>query len=84
MDTQRSGVTLTRESVVATVGEIDDERIAAIIATGATVEALEEAAAWAAGESDVMGEERKPLSGAAAAIYDILAQDTWDEERDRD
>jgi hypothetical protein len=49
-----------------------DQRIVDIIATGATMEELEIALAWAAGESDVMGKERHPLSGAAERVYAIL------------
>jgi hypothetical protein len=46
-----------------------------------TVEELEVALAWAAGESDVMGKERHPLSGKTAELYDILmADEEWDEE----
>jgi hypothetical protein len=51
--------------------------------TGATLEELEEAAAWLAGESDVMGEERLPLTGAAAKVYEIIARDELS-ERERD
>ena len=53
-------------------GPLPDARIAAILATGATVQQLEEAAAWAAGESDVMGQMRRPVSGPVAAVFDIL------------
>ncbi len=33
------------------------------------------ALAWALGESDVMGEERKALDGKVRQIYEILAAD---------
>ena len=64
-------------------GETGDSKVAAILATGATLEDLEEAVAWASGESDVMGEERLPLSGRAAVIYDILTADEAYEEDER-
>jgi len=38
-------------------------------------EELEEAVAWASGEDDIMGEERKQLSGRVGDIYDILTAD---------
>jgi len=63
---------VTHDMVVGLVGEIGNAKIAAILAAGPTLEDLEEAVAWAAGESDVMGEERLPLSGVAAQVYDIL------------
>ena len=64
---------LTPQDLRHIVGDLDDARIAAILATDATVEQLEEAAAWASGESDVMGGElERPLDGVVAAVYDIL------------
>ena len=67
--------TVTHDMVVGLVGEIGNAKIAAILAAGPTLEDLEEAVAWAAGESDVMGEERLPLSGVAGQVYDILTAD---------
>lgn len=66
---------ITAEDVRKLCGEVEDQQVAAILATGATLEELEEAVAWAGGLDDVMGEERKPLTGAAAQIYDLLAED---------
>ena len=51
---------------------LDDSKIAAIIATGATLAQVEEALLWAEGESDVLGKTDHPLTGAAARVYDIL------------
>ena len=39
--------------------------------------------AWVAGEDDVMGEERKPLTGAAAAVYEIVMRDEEYADEDR-
>lgn len=58
----------------------DDAKVAAIQATGATSDQLEQAVAWACGESDVMGEERRPLSGVVARLYDILTADRLDDD----
>lgn len=66
---------LTHDEVVRECGDIRDSRIVAIIATGANMEELLEAMAYVHGESDVMGEERKPLSGRVAEIYEILMRD---------
>jgi hypothetical protein len=66
---------VTHDMVVEMVGEIGNAKIAAILAAGPTLEDLEEAVAWAAGESDVMGEERLPLTGVAAQVCNILTVD---------
>ena len=66
------------------VPDITDARAAAIEACGATPPQLEEAIAWAAGESDVMGGElERPLDGPVAALYDILtADEAFEGDRD--
>jgi hypothetical protein len=82
-NTANSSVTtnLSRAEVARVCGDILDWKIKAIIESGATVAELEAAAAWAAGADEVLGEEREPLTGATAAVYDIL---TADEEFDED
>jgi hypothetical protein len=68
--------------VVHILGQMPDARIAAILSTGATIAQLEEAAAWAAGENDVMGDMRRPITGPVAAVYEILtADEAFAEER---
>ena len=74
---------LTHDLIPTIAGEMADAKIAAILATEATVEDLEEAVAWASGESDVMGEERLPLSGLASVVYDILTADEAYEDDER-
>jgi len=68
----KAGPALTRNRVVSMVGQLEDAKIAAILATGATVQDLEEAIAWAEAESDVMGEMEKRLAEPAVRIYRIL------------
>lgn len=63
---------LGHDEVVAVCGDIVDWKVKAIIDTGATLTELEAARAWAAGADEVLGEERAPLSGVTAAVYDIL------------
>jgi len=73
---------VTHDMIVEMVGEIGNAKIAAILAAGPTIEDLEEAVAWAAGESDVMGEERLPLAGVAARVCEILtADEDYNDER---
>jgi hypothetical protein len=65
-----------REDISRILGELDEARIAALVATGASVAEVEEAAAWMAGESDVMGAElERPLAGVVAQLCAILAAD---------
>ena len=65
-------------------GDILDWQVEAILETGATVEDLNAARAWMDGQDDVMGEERRPLTGTAAQVYDILAAgEPFDDEGDR-
>jgi len=60
--------------------EIDDDKCAAILRLGATTEDLETVAAYLAGEDDVMGKTGHPLSGIAAAAYEILTAEEPDED----
>jgi hypothetical protein len=66
------GETLTHDAVVALVGDLEDAKIAEILATGATARDLDEAIAWAESESDVMEKLEKQLHEPAASIYRIL------------
>jgi hypothetical protein len=74
---------ITHADIARLLGDIDEAKAAAIAATGASLEELEEAFAYAQGEDDVMGEARKPLTGRAAEIYEILTTgpNMLDEER---
>lgn len=74
---------VSAEQIIDIVGPMTDARVMAIIATGATVEEVEEAAAWADGESDVMGDLRLRPTGPVAAVYDILrTEQKYAEDRD--
>ena len=56
------------------IGDLEAAKLEAILATGATPAQIEEARAWAAGESDVMGGDlERPLAGPVAVVYEILA-----------
>ncbi len=72
---------LTHREIADLVGEIEDAKAVAIIATRCTFKDLEDAVAWAAGESDVMGEAEQPLAGAAAKICEILTAEREPPER---
>ena len=82
-DRQKTSARLTHDEIVRIAGDIGDAKAAAVEAMGATLEELEEAVAWAVGESDVMSDRRLPLAGRTAALYDILtADEDYGDERD--
>jgi hypothetical protein len=73
----------TLHEITEILGEIEAAKAEAIVATGASAAEIEEARAWAAGESDVMGGDlARPLSGAVAAVFDILSTEEPLDDRD--
>ena len=63
------------EELVRLVGKLEPVRLAEIEQLQATINEIEEAVAFAAGEDDVMGEARVPLIGRAAVVYEIITAD---------
>ena len=77
----RTDRALTRSDVVLALGDEEDTAITAILALDPTYGEFHTALAWALGENDVMGEERRPLDGKAKKIHKILAADVaWLED----
>jgi hypothetical protein len=66
---------LDADTVRQLCGDVSDETVIAVLATGATVAELESAVAWLEGESETMGEEPHPLEGVAAEVYDLLIEE---------
>ena len=64
------------------LGDIDDHTIAEIEASGITLSELEEVAAHLADQTDVMGGLRRPLTGAALAVFEILQRQASQWEQD--
>lgn len=63
---------MTRKDVVSVLGPVDDAAIAEIISTGATVDELREAWAWAFGDEALINQGR-PLPGTrVAALIDLI------------
>jgi hypothetical protein len=62
------------------LGPLGDAAVAAIMAVGATMHDVEVAGQWLAGADDVMGKQREPLAGVAAAIVDIVEVDEPEED----
>ena len=68
-------MTMTRQDVVSVLGPVDDVTIAEIIASGASLEELREAWAWAFGDEALMSQGR-PLPGTrVAALIDLIDPD---------
>jgi hypothetical protein len=78
-----AGMHSTHEDIVHLFGPIDDHLAAAILELRPTLDDIEVAAAYHAGLTDVMGDERLPLSGTAARIFEILGRAESLEEEDR-
>ncbi len=66
---------LTHDRIAQIVGDIDDVKVAEIIATGANLEELEEAVTWASGITRVGEDLERPLAGVVAKVYRILTVD---------
>ncbi|BCH23363.1 hypothetical protein MesoLjLc_30640 [Mesorhizobium sp. L-8-10] len=65
-------MTMTRKDVVSVLGPVDEATITEIISTGASVEELREAWAWAFGDEALMSEGR-PLPGTrVASLIDLI------------
>ena len=65
----------THSDIVHLFGPIEDHLAREILDLQPTPAELEVVAAYQAGMTDVMGEERVPLSGNAARIYEIVSRD---------
>ena len=83
--TARAGTALSAEAIRRIAGEISDARVLAILDLDPSRDELEQAAAWAEGQSDVLGELELPLSGVVSELHEILtAGEEWEEERRAD
>ena len=67
--------TSTYSDIVHLFGPIEDHLAREILDLQPTPAELEVVAAYVAGMTDVMGEERLPLTGNTARIYDIVRRE---------
>jgi len=81
LDPKSQQGSITHEEVIRIAGPLDDENVALILAAQPTAEELEEAVAWAKGETDAMYAVERPLTGTVARIYEILTADEAFEDR---
>jgi len=72
---RRKRMPMTRQDVVSVLGPVDNATIAEIIASGASLEDVREAWAWAFGDEALMNQGR-PLPGTrVAALIDLIEPD---------
>jgi hypothetical protein len=72
----------THADVRRMFGTIDDHKALEILDLNPCHEELEITMAYLADMTDIMGEERQPLSGKAAKIYEIVIRDEFFEEEE--
>lgn len=80
-----TGDSISREQIIAITGHIDDDKIARVIATGATPEQVLEAHTRLVRQDEVGAETERTLHGAVLEVYEILraGEPEWDESHDR-
>ena len=72
---------LTGVEIRHLLGDLMDSKVAAILRIGASRDDLDAAIAWLGGETETLSEGGHPLSGKAAAIYDVLtSEELWVED----
>jgi hypothetical protein len=72
----------TRADITRIFGPIDDHKVLQIMDLDPALEELEIALAYLENMTDVMAEERQPLAGKAAEIYEIVIRDEFFEEEE--
>lgn len=65
----------TRDDLTHYLGPLDDQKVMEILCLEPSWKEIEVAAAHLAGADDIMGKKRKPLSGKAAAIHEIVTRE---------
>lgn len=75
---------LHHDDVLSITGPLPDERIAAIIATGANAEQVMEAFTWLTSDEPLGPDPDHRLGGTVAEVYEILAEGRFEDEGGRD
>ena len=73
-------MTMTLDQIAAVLGPTDKEIAAAIVATGATAEDLEEAWAWLQNDEALINQDRPLPTGKIAELIEILSPASEDEQ----
>lgn len=67
--------TVGRDDLIRVLGELDEGMIIEILDLKPSLNELEQAAIWVAGDGDVLAKQGHPLAGVVADIVDILTAD---------
>jgi len=78
----RAAQSASADDIQRILGGLDETKLLDILALRPTVNDLETASLWLAGDTDVFG-AGDPLKGIAADVVDILTTDESDERRTR-
>jgi hypothetical protein len=62
------------------LGDIEDSKVIEILALKPTLAEVEEAAAWASGDGDILGKSGHPLTSVVAQIVEIVTADEEEPE----
>lgn len=74
MQSGRQSTTATTEDIKGILGEIDTDKLIAIMSLKPTLADVETASMWLAGDADVFG-AGEPIKGTASEIVSILTAD---------
>ena len=77
-DPQGKGAFATRDQIKDILGQVDPEKLLAIVELRPTIAEVEMASMWLAGDTDVFG-AGEPLKGAASKIVTILTENEEEE-----
>jgi hypothetical protein len=72
---QMASKPVTHADIRRMFGPVDDHRVLEIMGLNPSWKEMEVTMAYLADMTDIMGEERLPLTGCAAEIYDIVTRD---------
>jgi hypothetical protein len=74
---------LHHHDVISITGPLPDDRVAAIIATGANAEEVMEAFAWLTSDEPLGPDPDHRLGGTVARVYEILSEGRFENEENR-
>lgn len=77
---QKQAPAVTHDELTRIVGDIEEAKLAAILALMPSAAEVEEAFLWATGGGDKVDRAGHPLSGVVAQIYEILTIGEEEEE----
>ena len=75
---------LNRDEVISITGPLADDRVTAVIETGANAEELMEAFTWLTSDEPLGPDPDHRLGGTVAKVYEILSEGRFENEAGRD